>query len=141
MASSTTRPMATTMAPRVRTLRVMLVNQRTRSATSSESGIEMAATRVARKLRRKMKMTTIAKAAPSRPSRTMSEMADVTGTAWSEMAWKLTPWPTRLRRSGRAVLTSLATVTVLASGAFSTERPMLSLPLVRVIVSAGTETC
>src|SRR5216683_1680148 len=44
------------------------------------------------------------------------------------------------RISGSAALISLATATVLASGAFITLRPTLGLPLVRVMVSAGTAT-
>src|SRR3989442_15579664 len=41
---------------------------------------------------------------------------------------------------GSACLTSLATLTVFAFGAFDTCSPIVGLPLVRVMVSAGTET-
>ena len=140
MASSTTRPMATINPPRVRMFSVMPCHQRTSSATISESGMETAATRVARALRRKRKMTRIAKSAPSNPSCTMLPIAVVMGVAWSRMLWNWTPWPTALRMSGSAPLISLATVTVLASGALSRLRPTLGLPLVRVMVSAGTAT-
>ena len=50
------------------------------------------------------------------------------------------PCPIADWRPGSAFLTSLATVTVLAFGPLLTWRPMVSLPSVRVTVSAGTET-
>ena len=50
------------------------------------------------------------------------------------------PLPIADSMPGRAARTSLATVTVLALGPLMIRKPMLNLPLVRVIVSAGTET-
>ena len=86
-------------------------------------------------------MTSTAKTAPSKPSRRMSPMACVIGVAWSEMDSNCTSVPDRrLRCRAAPPLTSLATVTVLAFGPLMICRPMLGLPLVRVIVSAGTET-
>ena len=73
--SSTTRPIATIIPPSVRMLSVMPCHQSTISATSSDSGIEIAATSVARALRRKTNMTSTAKTAPANPSRSMSPMA------------------------------------------------------------------
>ena len=66
-------------------------------------------------------------------------MASVIGVAWSWIDSRWTPCPISDSIRGRAFLTSLATVTVLASGALTIWRPMLGLPSVRVMVSAGTE--
>ncbi len=79
--SSTTRPMATIMPPSVRMLSVMPCCQRAMSATSRDSGMEIAATTVARALRKNRKMTRTAKMAPASPSRRMSLMAWVIGVA------------------------------------------------------------
>jgi hypothetical protein len=89
--SSTTRPMATIIPPRVRMFRVMPCHHSTISATSSDSGIETAATSVARPLRRNAKMTSTANSAPSKPSRRMSPIACVIGVAWSEIGWRWMP--------------------------------------------------
>ena len=140
MESSTTRPMATIIPPRVRMLSVIPCHHKTISATSSDRGIEIAATTVARALRKKTKMTSTAKTAPSKPSRRMSLIACVIGVAWSWIESKCTPLPTDFSIPGIAFHTSLATVTVFVFGPLTMRRPMLSLPLVRVIVSAGTDT-
>jgi len=85
IASSTTRPMATIMPPRVRMFRVMPCHHSTSSAASSESGIETPATIVALPLRRNRKMTAMAKRAPSSPSWRMAAIALLIGVAWSWM--------------------------------------------------------
>ena len=79
--SSTTRPMATIIPPRVRMFKVIPCCHSAISATSNESGMEIAATTVARALRRKTKITRIANTAPSSPSRRMSAIATVMGVA------------------------------------------------------------
>ena len=81
MESSTTRPIATIMPPSVRMFRVIPCHHSMINATIRESGMDTAATMVARPLRRNAKMTRIAKTAPSRPSRRMTAIESVIGVA------------------------------------------------------------
>ncbi len=138
--SSTTRPIATIIAPSVRMLSVIPAAQRTSSAASRLVGIEIAATRVARTLRRNKKITRIANSAPRRPSRRMEAIAFVIGVAWSSMTLKVTSPPMLLRMEGIAPRTSFATLTVFAVGVGRISREMLGLPLVRVSVPSLMES-
>ena len=66
--SSTTRPMAIVRAPRVRMLREYPTLCRPMNVMSTEVGIEIAVTSVARTESRNNKITSTAKPRPSRPS-------------------------------------------------------------------------
>ena len=85
MESSTTLPTATVSPDRVRMLMVSPKSPKMAMPMNSESGMLMAATMVVRTLRRKAKMTRMAKRPPSRPSCSRPSTDSVMKSAWSVM--------------------------------------------------------
>ncbi|MNW52443.1 hypothetical protein D3C74_299620 [compost metagenome] len=115
--SSTTRPIATVMAPRVRMFRVYPVAFMTMNVTNRDSGIETAETRVERRDVRNSRITTTANTRPSRPSVARPSMDSSMNGAWSNTTSTRTSLASRApSMSSIAVWIACETSTVLPAG-------------------------
>ena len=105
--------------------------------TSSEVGIEIAVTSVARTESRNTKITSTAKASPSRPSVTSVSIDWVMNGAWSVTTSSFDPSGMSVLSSGSSSATASDTSTVLAAGRLVTEIVRASSPLTRETVVLG----
>ncbi len=100
-------------------------------ATSRESGMLIAATNVERRLRRKAKIVSTAKSAPSPPSRRSPSRDSMMKSAWSETL-RISRSPSLSATiSSSASFTACDTSTVFADAVLLTVRLSASWPLIR----------
>ena len=106
---------------------------------STEVGIEIAVTRVARTESRNTRITRTAKIRPSRPSSVSASIDSWMNGAWSKTTVKVAP-ATAASRSGRIARTASDTSTVLAAGTLVTEMVRAGWPSTREMLATGFST-
>ena len=126
--SSTTRPIAIVMAPSVRMFSEYCAACIPIRVMSTDVGMLIAVTSVARMLSRNSRITTTAKTRPRPPSCSSESIDCVMNGAWSNTGVNAPPAPSEERRPGSASATSCETCTVFASGSFVTETVSAGLP-------------
>ena len=131
--SSTTRPIETVSAPRVRMFSEYPPPYNPSNAITSENGMDSAVTTVDRTESRKTRMTRIAIPSPSSPSSVSAVMDSWMNGAWSNTTVNRVSSPRSSSRSATDSETSSATVTVLASVSLVTLRPTDGSEFARVI--------
>ena len=137
MESSTTRPIAMVSAPRVRMLSVYPVACSPMNVMSTDVGIEMAVTRVARMSSRKIRMMSTANARPSSPSVASDSIDSSMYGAWSKTTTSSTSEPRASSRSGMSARTPFETSTVFAAGSLVTAMVSAGSPLTREMLVTG----
>jgi hypothetical protein len=133
--SSTTRPIAMVSAPRVSRFSERSPVHSASSATTTDSGIDTAVTRVERSDIRNSRITRTANASPSRPSVVSPPIASLTGVPWSNTT--LISAPIFFDSSGSLSRTESEMATAFPLSTMVTDRPRLGLPLVRVMDVGG----
>ena len=135
MESSTTRPIATVIAPSVMMFNVMSNCFKTMSAMRSDNGIEMTAMIVDRKLRKNTKMMRMANRPPSNAFDNIVSTDSSIGCPWSSVIDTFAV-SFSASKSFNTSLTALTTSTVFASCVFVTCTPMERSPFEREIDSS-----
>src|SRR4051812_20476346 len=135
--SSTTRPMATVIAPRVRMFSENPATCRPMKVTASDTGIDTADTRVERTEARKTRITTRANSRPSPPSVARPLIDSSMNGAWSKTTVTVLPSPRAARTWGSRSATSELMSTTLPSGVLVSPTDSAGWPSTREYDVAG----